>query len=364
MRELLKRLFQSFLMIKEIKLFNKESFFINFFVTEEREFQEFQRKAFIIRSYPRVFFELLFILGMLFFVYFKVFFSSLSITQTLPEVAILTFIIIRMLPSINKIISSAQKLNQYQKSNDQIINELDTQEKTLLNVSSKFNNENKNKFNNIELKNIKFRYSKKNKYILDNINFKISKGNYIGIVGTSGSGKSTLIDVITGLLKPESGEVTYNNQLINTSDQNWKNLFGYVPQNLNLFNDTLFTNITFENDINKVDIKNLNKSINKSGLEEVVRNLDNGIYTQIGEYGGKFSGGEKQRISIARALYRNPEILIFDESFNSLDLNTKQKILYQIKNLSKIKTVIIISHIQDDLKDCDLIFNLITKNFD
>ena len=127
---------------------------------------------------------------------------------------------------------------------------------------------------------------------------------------------------------------------------------------MNLFNDTIYANIAFETDINKIDKLRLNDALKKSGLIKFVNKLDKGINTFVGEFGYKISGGEKQRLSIARALYKNSQILIFDESFNSLDDETKKIILDEIKKLSETKTIIIISHNINDLKDCDKIIDL------
>lgn len=127
---------------------------------------------------------------------------------------------------------------------------------------------------------------------------------------------------------------------------------------MNLFNDTIYANIAFETDINKIDKLRLNDALKKSGLIRFVNKLDKGINTFVGEFGYKISGGEKQRLSIARALYKNSQILIFDESFNSLDDETKKIILDEIKKLSETKTIIIISHNVNDLKDCDKIIDL------
>ena len=359
----LKRLLQAFAMIKEIKLFNKENYFINFFNKEEKLFQEFQRKATIIRTYPRFFFEIIFISGILIFINIKIFNSQESISEILPKTALLVVILIRIIPGLNRIINSIQKLNQYQKSNDEIIDELIYQnlEKDMTNENNS-DLEEKYKFNKINLKNVSFKYSEKEKFIFEKINLEIKKGSYLGIIGGSGSGKSTLIDLITGLLNINKGSIEINDESADIKHIKWKNLFGYVPQQTNLFNDTIFANITFENDINKINKTKLNEAIVKSGLKLFVENLSDGISTSVGEWGYKISGGEKQRISIARALYKDPEILIFDESFNSLDRETKKNILGEIKGLLESKTIIMISHIVDDLKDCSATLDLSKKN--
>ena len=356
--ESLKRLMQSFSLIKEIKLFNKEKYFLNFFNKEETLFQEFQRKAYIIRSYPRVFFELLFVIGILLYINLNLFNSQLSMSEILPKTALLAIILVRMVPSINKIIYSAQKINQLQKSNDEIIFELKDTRLIIENVDKEETDlDEAYEFEKINLKDICFSYDQK-KNVFQNFNLEIKKGSFIGIVGASGSGKSTLVDLLTGLLKPKSGYIQLNDMSANVDDKKWKKIFGYVTQSNNLFNDTIYTNISFETDLNKIDKVRLNDALEKSGLNKFVNKLDEGINTLVGELGYKISGGEKQRISIARALYKNSQILIFDESFNSLDIDTKSIILEEIKNLSKLKTIIIISHNVNDLKDCDKIINL------
>jgi len=357
--ESLKRLMQSFSLIKEIKLFNKEKYFLNFFNSEEKLFQEFQRKAYIIRSYPRIFFELIFVIGILLFININVLGSSESISEILPKTALIGIILIRMIPSLNKIISSAQRINQFQKSNDEIIKEL--QDKTLIQKESYIEDDivrENFKFEKISLENVSFSYDKKKEKIFDNFNLEIKKGNYIGIVGSSGSGKSTLIDILTGLLNTTDGKIKLNNEIAEVGTVQWKQIFGYVTQSVNLFNDTIYANIAFETDINKIDKLRLNDALKKSGLIRFVNKLDKGINTFVGEFGYKISGGEKQRLSIARALYKNSQILIFDESFNSLDDETKKIILDEIKKLSETKTIIIISHNVNDLKDCDKIIDL------
>ena len=356
--ESLKRLMQSFSLIKEIKLFNKEKYFLNFFNKEETLFQEFQRKAYIIRSYPRVFFELLFVIGILLYINLNLFNSQLSMSEILPKTALLAIILVRMVPSINKIIYSAQRINQLQKSNDEIIFELKDTRLIIENVDKEETDlDEAYEFEKINLKDICFSYDQK-KNVFQNFNLEIKKGSFIGIVGASGSGKSTLVDLLTGLLKPKSGYIQLNDMSANVDDKKWKKIFGYVTQSNNLFNDTIYTNISFETDLNKIDKVRLNDALEKSGLNKFVNKLDEGINTLVGELGYKISGGEKQRISIARALYKNSQILIFDESFNSLDIDTKSIILEEIKNLSKLKTIIIISHNVNDLKDCDKIINL------
>ena len=171
----------------------------------------------------------------------------------------------------------------------------------------------------IEVNNIDFSYPN-SKVILKNISFEINKGEMIGIVGESGSGKTTLIDLILGLLNSEKGSIVVDNiKITNENLKKWQNMIGYVPQNPTFIDDTIKKNIAFG--INEIDIDGnlLERSIKQSNLENFIKNQSKGIDTFIGEKASKISGGQKQRIAIARALYKNPEIVIFDEATSSLD---------------------------------------------
>lgn len=350
----LKRLLQTFSMIKQIKIFNKENFFINNFYNEEVKFQEFQKKAFILRSYLKPFFELTFIFTVLFFINFQTI-NNDDIYLILPKLGIFILILLRLIPSISKILNSLQKQNQYQATILEVNNDLKFN--IDINLSKKSNNlEIIKDFKNIELQNISFKYPSTTNYVIKNFSVTINKGDYIGIIGPSGSGKSSFVDILVGLLPVSSGFIKFNDKIVDTKSNSWNNLFSYVSQDNNVFNDSLVSNITLEVDENKIDKNLLKDCIQKSGLDKFMDKLNN--KTNLGEVGSSISGGEKQRVCIARALYKKSEIIILDESLNALDFETKKEILLQIKKLSKYKTIISISHQIADLKDCNKIINL------
>tara|TARA_B100000989_G_C19531918_1_gene470538 strand:- start:5212 stop:6927 length:1716 start_codon:yes stop_codon:yes gene_type:complete len=198
-------------------------------------------------------------------------------------------------------------------------------------------------YNEIELKNINFRYNDK-KIILKNFNYKFKSKNSYFINGTSGSGKSTLVNIILGLINPNSGEINYNKHF-NFSSHNVFSNFSYVPQDNFIFNNTLKFNITLELDNKKIDENNYTQCLNICGLNDII--LDKTIFNNIKtikENGANLSGGQRQRISIARALYANRNILIFDEATNSLDESSEIKIIHQILNIHKKKIIIYVSH--------------------
>jgi len=193
---------------------------------------------------------------------------------------------------------------------------------------------------------------------LKNVNLKIAKGDFIGIIGASGSGKSTLVDLIMGLFYPTGGSISVDGENINQNFKSWQNIIGYVPQNIFLTNDSIKNNIAFGLEKNEINNQNLTKALKDSQLDRFVKSLDLGIETKVGERGAQISGGQLQRIGIARALYKMPEILIFDESTASLDSKTESSLISAINNFKGHKTIIMISHNLKSLKNCDRIYSL------
>jgi ABC-type bacteriocin/lantibiotic exporter with double-glycine peptidase domain len=196
----------------------------------------------------------------------------------------------------------------------------------------------------INISNVSFKYGNNKDYILKDVNLKINYNDKILISGKSGSGKSTLIELILGLLKPTSGSIKVDRQCVNKNFKNWAKKIGYVSQKVALIDDTILANIAFGIDKDKVDMDLINKSIDVSELRSFIDNLPNGIETSVGEMGSKLSGGQSQRLGIARAIYKNPEILILDESTNAVDEETQSKIVKNLLNDFKNKILLFISH--------------------
>ena len=197
--------------------------------------------------------------------------------------------------------------------------------------------------NSINFKDVNFKYEGQDSLILDNINLEISKGQTVAIVGKSGAGKTTLTDLLPRFYDPISGNIFIDK--INLKDLNLKNLrdlYGIVTQNVILFNDTIKNNIIHGN--KNASENDINKAVKSANIQDLVEKLDNGLNTYIGENGVKLSGGEKQRLSIARALIKNPDILILDEATASLDSESEKMVHSAIDNIIKNRTVIIIAH--------------------
>jgi ABC-type bacteriocin/lantibiotic exporter with double-glycine peptidase domain len=209
----------------------------------------------------------------------------------------------------------------------------------------------------LKLENVSFSYDDKNKPTIKNINLNINHGDVVGIIGPTGSGKSTLIDLVLGLIRPLEGDIKVDDSSIINNRSNWNKLIGYVPQNIFLSDSTIKHNISLEFEEKKIDNKRINDLLKLCNLEKFVFSLPKKENTIIGERGARLSGGQKQRIGIARALYRNPSLLIFDEATNALDFRNEQEIMEKVLKTKK-RTVIIITHRLETLKFCDYVYKI------
>ena len=197
--------------------------------------------------------------------------------------------------------------------------------------------------------------------LIQNLDLEINKGEFIGIFGDSGSGKSTLADIMLGFFEPNNGDIIIDGIKKKITTDFWKTKIGYVPQEVNLLDDTILKNITYQLEDKNIDQEALKKAINQSQLQNFIKESTSGINTIIGEKGFKISGGQRQRIGIARAIYNNPEIIIFDESTSSLDKEAESNLLNSIYSLKNKVTVIFISHDLNLLSRCDSVYKLQDK---
>ena len=184
----------------------------------------------------------------------------------------------------------------------------------------------------------------------------IRKGESIALIGQSGAGKTTLVDVILGLLRPQSGDICVDGQSIYSDIRAWQNLVGYIPQSIFLIEDTIERNIAFGVHDHLIDAERLQKAIVAAQLSDLVDSLPNGVHTSVGERGARLSGGQRQRIGIARALYHEREILVLDEATAALDNETERLVTESIKALSGTKTMIIIAHRLTTVEHCDRVY--------
>ena len=346
--------------IKEILIFNKLENFISQFKKSNLRLTSAKKKNTIIGNLPRYLVEILLItvlLTSLIIITLK----SNSISGNLTIIGFFVATFIRLTPSAYRIISSLQRIKFTQKileslrknvfffdklTNKEFISESNIRNKNVLEINEK-----------IKINNLKFSYNS-NKNIFSNLNLEINLGDTIGIFGDSGTGKSTFVNLLTGILQPDSGEILINNKNIIFHLKNWRSNIGYVPQNIFLLDDTFKKNISFYFEEKSNNLEKLHHCIQQAGLENLINTLPDGIDTVVGERGNRISGGQLQRVGIARALYHDPKILIFDESTSALDDETEAEIMKNIYSFRKKKTLIIITHKKELLKVCDKIYEL------
>ncbi len=353
----LKYLNQGLSSVKEIILLSKQREFVKLFVDQLKKMQILARTTSSIKMLPRLFFEVLTIISISSIIFFM--YEQNNVAAIIPTIGIFFAAAIRVLPSIYKIIFSFNTIGQSMKSVDILSNDINEynqfkNEYSKVNTKDEINEE----LEFIKINKINFRYDINSPIILKELFLEIKKGENIGIIGSSGVGKTTFLDVLLGLLKPNSGEITYNNKNIFTNIKKWQSMIGYVPQEVNLIDDSIIRNICFNFEDDNYDKELLDKVLNKSKLKDFIENCNDGLLTTIGERGARISGGQRQRIGIARALYRRAPILVFDEATNSLDKANRDSFIQNINEIKKDKVIINISHDLESLKFCDKIYTL------
>lgn len=335
--------------IKETIVHNKKDFFYEKFLNHETKSINILKKYFLFLDLPKIILEFFAVLTFITIIFF---FRNTELKSLIPTIATFGFASYRILPSINRIINSLQRINFSNRALNEVIKDF-TLNTFKNNETSKIKFEKK-----IILKNINFKY--KNKTVFKNLNLQIKKNTFIGICGKSGSGKTTLANVLLGLLSPNRGQILVDNtKIVKSNLRFFQNILSYVPQNVYLFNGSIQENISMEYKVEKIDRKKLKRVVKLSKLHDFVKSLKGNYHSKVGEDGINISGGQKQRIGIARALYRTPEIIILDESTNSLDKKTEAEIIKYLKKLSNEKTIILISHNTDAIKNCDKVYELV-----
>ena len=265
---------------------------------------------------------------------------------------------VRLLPSLRTIMASWSSIRYNRYTIDTLLEAEDQDRQTPSTESTeRFNFE-----HSIELRNLGFCFEDSTTPLLNDISLTINKGERIGITGASGVGKTTLFNIILGLYRPTSGDIYIDGERLDNSNiRKWQNSIGYVSQSVFIADSTLVENIAFGCDSSNIDLERINRVIELADLTEFVASLPDGIHSRIGEQGSKISGGQRQRIGIARALYKNSEILFFDEATSSLDNKTEENINNAIHNLSlknRALTIVIIAHRESSLEYCDRIITL------
>ena len=351
---------ESFGAIKDIILNNNQAYYENLFKENLSKLRLKQAENAFLSTYPKFPLESI---GILLICFIGL---SLSINKTINTEIISTLSVFavggqKLLPSIQSVYFNWSSIKARYSDVQKVIIFLKNKEEKI----DKIKNIKKYNFKKeIILKNISFSYGDSNHEILNNINLKIMKGDKIGIIGETGSGKSTLIDIIMGLIQPSSGTITIDDiELYSEAGfiKCWRKNISHVPQNIYLLDLSFIENIAFGIKKDDINFERVIKCAKQANIHTIIRNSSNGYFTKVGERGVKLSGGQIQRIALARALYKKSDILFLDEATSALDNKTEDLIINEIKSLSDVLTIIIIAHRMTSLKGCNKIFKLKDK---
>jgi ATP-binding cassette, subfamily B, bacterial PglK len=359
--DLIQMVNESFGAIKDIKILNKEKDILEYYNKSRNKLEKNLFYFTVFDKTPKLLLETVAIFVITLSTIIILNFNK-NVLDLLPVLSLIVIAIVRFIPAFNGIITSLFYLRVLQPSADIIINEkekIENFKKKSSQIQSQELDKNLNENKNlILLKDISFSYGDNQKDILKNINLNIEKGTIVGITGETGSGKSTLFHIMLGLLSPKTGKIFYKNENIHTNMENWRNQIGYIAQNIYLLDNTIEKNISFNFLDEKIDKEKMDFSIKMSCLDDKISELPYGLKTKVGNDGVRLSGGEKQRVALARSIYRNPNIFFMDESTSALDLDTEQRIIKNMKENFSKKTIILIAHRKTTINECDKIINL------
>ena len=346
---------QSLLAIKEIKIFGRYKYFLKKFSKHSLITSNTLSKYFTFIEIPKIFLEYFGFLFLILLIVILNFFGN-DYAKIVPLIAIFSISAYRLIPSASRIVNAIQRIKFTIGSVNSVLNEIknyknnNSQDEYLDNISPL----RVNKF--IVLKNIYYKYDNSKNSIFKNFSLKIKKNEFLGIYGNSGSGKTTLINILLGLLIPNRGNVLIDNFKIKNSLKNWYANIGYVPQITHLLDSSIKENISLG--FFSKSTLSIKKTLELAQIKSFVYNLKKKENTNIGEDGVKISGGQRQRLGIARAIYKNPEVLILDEPTSALDPITERKFMKILLKMKKKKTIIIVSHKESVLKQCDRIVKI------
>lgn len=344
--------------IKETKVMGREEYFENLFDENYKNFSECQRKYFVLSLFPKPITESVCIIGMMIIIGIKVY-SGADVTQFVPTMAVFAMAAFRMLPSFNRITNSVSTIIFNWASVGALyedIREIDQiyEKGKRVDTGNELNFKQK-----IEIKNVSFHYPDAETNVLQDITLEIPKNSSVGLIGASGQGKSTLVNIILGLLDPQAGAICVDGKDIRSASGAWHDKIGYIPQSIYLLDETIRSNVAYGISEDQIDDEKIWKALDDAQMKEFVQELENGLDTVVGERGTRLSGGQIQRIGIARALYHDPEVLIFDEATSALDSETERAVMNAVNQLLGTKTMIIIAHRLSTIKNCNYIYEIV-----
>ena len=353
-----KWLLQAFAGIKEIKVMDRERFFLENYDAAYKENISALRKKDIITLMPKHIMETIVICSILLTISIRIW-QGTYIQEFVSTLSIFAVAAMRMLPSFNRITENIGIISYNKSGLDNVFKDLKEIENLEIKKARQRHDVEKLKLHTeIKIDNLMFSYPMTDKKIFDDVTFRIEKNQSIAFVGSSGAGKTTLADIIIGVLEPIKGHILVDGVDVFTHLDAWHKSIGYIPQMIYLMDDTIRANVAFGINADTIDDEKIWKALERAEIAEFVRELKDGIYTQIGERGVRLSGGQRQRLGIARALYKEPEVIVLDEATSALDNETEAAVMESIESLHGNTTLIIIAHRLSTIRNCDKVYEV------
>ena len=346
--------------IKDVKVLHREAFFADSYENSGKIGAGYAKRHAVLNNLPRLLIETVFIASILGYIILYILMGNDASTMV-PILTVLGMAAIRMMPSVNRINTYMTDISYFRPCLDYVYENMN------INEISRKNNQtlqpaDQTKMmrlqNKIELRDIVYAYPNTDKLIFDKADMIVPRGKSVGIMGTSGAGKSTIVDILLGLLKVQEGTITCDGVNIFDNYPAWLSQIGYIPQSIYLVDEPVRNNIAFGIADDEIDDNRIWQALEEAQLAAFIRGLPEGLNTSIGDRGVRISGGQRQRLGIARALYHNPEILVFDEATSALDNETEAAVMDAINSFHGRKTMVIIAHRLNTIEKCDIIYKV------
>lgn len=348
--------------IKDVKVLRKEYYFTDRYSDSAEGYADNQIKYNVLTNLPRLLIEAVAILGILIYVMISML-VGVNIASLMTTIAAFAVAAMRLLPSVNRLNTYIANIAYFEPALDFIYENVNTKGLSEENVLITHNPTEEyvpalSFKDKIELNDITFAYPNTDKNIFTHADMTVPIGASVGVVGASGAGKSTIVDIMLGLLEVKSGVILCDGIDAIEHYPEWLSHIGYIPQTIYMLDDSIRRNIAFGVDDSDIDDDRVWAVLKEAQMMDFVKDLPDGLDAQIGERGVRISGGQRQRLGIARALYHNPQILIFDEATSALDNDTETAIMDAIDSLHGQKTMVIIAHRLRTIENCDIIYEV------
>lgn len=359
-----KAISQATLGIKEIFVMQRKEEFTEKYVKTADDYRKIQRTYAVLNNSPERIVEGICISGIIGIVCFRLAIFDVDMLEFIPKLGAFAMAAFKVLPSIGKlanritgivyerpalenVYNNVRKSDEYDKEMQEYIKEKVEKEQSIEGLEFR---------EQLVIHDINWKYNEQNGYVLNGLNLVLNKGNAIAFIGESGSGKTTLSDIILGLLHPKKGTIEMDGIDIFAIPKQWARIVGYVPQSVFLIDDTVRNNVAFG--VRNIKDEDIWDALQRAQLDKFIKTLPNGLDTVVGERGIKFSGGQRQRLAIARALFNKPEILVLDEATAALDNETESAVMEAIESLKGTITMIIVAHRLSTIRNCDKIYEI------